>query len=126
MIDKKTTARISPVDESKAHIKHKYLFPNSMAKIMGKLTTQVQMEASMTSLVFILVGMMIMAVYMMFFTEVSLFVKIMTGLNMIAGFIFLSSFLTTSFQQYVSYMMAQEIQKDFFGGKENEWNEWNY
>jgi len=43
--------------------------------------------------------------------------KIMIGINSAAGFIFLSSFLITTFQQYQSYMDAQEFQKEFSLGE---------
>ena len=42
--------------------KPKFIFPNLIAKGMANLTTQYQMEASMLSLVIILIGMIIIAI----------------------------------------------------------------
>jgi hypothetical protein len=84
-----------------------------VGKAMGKLSTQYQMEASMISIIIILLGLIIMAIYMMFL-DITGFMKIMIVINAVAGFIFLSSFLATQYQQYQSFIMAQKIQEDIF------------
>lgn len=95
-----------------------YVFPDMMAKLMAKLDTRTQMEASMMSLIVILLGVIVMTFYTIFFTDLGIFPKVMVGINGIAGFVFLSSYLVTSFQQYQSYLLAQNIQFDL-GGKDN-------
>ena len=85
-----------------------------IGKMMSGLSTQYQMEASMISLVIILIGMILLAVYTIFFIDLTLFMKIMLGINAVAGFVFLSSFFVTQYQQYLSFMAAQQIQEELF------------
>jgi hypothetical protein len=86
--------------------KHNYVFPNFMAEAMTKLSSQVQMEATMMSMLVILIGLLFGAGYTLFFTSASLLVKIMVGVNAIAGFTMLTSYLVTAFIQYKTYMVA--------------------
>ncbi len=90
----------------------RYIFPNFMAEMMSKVDTRVQFEASLMSMLFILVGMLVMAVYMIFFTNFNLFMKIMVGINSIAGFVFLWSYLVTTYQQYTSYLEAAGVMEE--------------
>ena len=90
----------------------RYIFPNFMAEMMSKVDTRVQFEASLMSMLFILIGMLVMAVYMIFFTEFTLFMKIMVGVNSVAGFIFLWSYLVTTYQQYTSYLEAAGVMEE--------------
>lgn len=87
----------------------RYIFPDFMAEVMKKVDTRVQFEASLMSMLFILIGMFVMAGYMIFFTDFTLFMKIMVGVNSIAGFTFMWSYLITTYQQYLSYMEATEV-----------------
>jgi len=87
----------------------RYIFPDIMAEMMKKVDTRVQMEASLMSMVFILLGLIVMAVYMIGFTEFATFMKVMVGINTVAGFIFLWSYLVTTYQQYLSYLDASEL-----------------
>jgi len=80
-----------------------------MAEAMKKVDTRVQFEASLMSMLFILIGLIVMAVYMIFFTEFETFMKVMVGVNTVAGFIFLWSYLVTTYQQYLSYLEASEV-----------------
>jgi len=107
--------------------KGNYVFPNTLASIMKKVSMRTQYEASMMSIAFILFGIIIMAGYVVFFLETNIFVKIMTSLNALAGFIFLSSNLIATFQQYRNYLAVVGVLKDyedaeiykFEGGKQN-------
>ena len=92
--------------------KGNYVFPNIMAKIMKGISQRTQYEAEMMSIVFILLGLIVLGAYSVFFTQLSLFVKIMTAVNIAAGFVFLSSRLVTSFQQYQSYLAVVGIIDD--------------
>jgi hypothetical protein len=83
-----------------------------MAKAMTKLDTRLQMEASMMSMLVILLGLLVGAIFTVAFTNAGTFVKIMVGVNGVAGFVFLSSFLTTSFQQYTTYMEAMNFMEN--------------
>lgn len=84
-----------------------YCFPKPLANTMMQITPRTQMEASILSMVFILIGLIIMGVYMtFFFPGFPLFMRIMTGINTLAGFFFLSSYLVTEFQKYKTYLLA--------------------
>jgi len=87
----------------------RYIFPKTLAEAMSKVDQRVQYEASMMSMVFILLGLIVMAVYMIFFTDFTTFMKVMVGINTVAGFIFLWSYLVTTYQQYLSYLEASEL-----------------
>lgn len=100
--------------------KGNYIFPNMMAKMMKGISQRTQYEASLMSIAFILAGMIIFTVYLIGFTESSAFLKIMLGLNMAAGFIFLSSMLVTTFQQYQSYLAVMGIIEEEWIVKEKE------
>ena len=91
--------------------KHKYIFPNLMAKMMKNVPMDVQLESSMMASVLILLGMILMGVYMMAFTEQTMAFKVLLIINLGAAFLFLSSSLVTTYQQYVSYQDVMEIQK---------------
>lgn len=100
---------IAPVfEENEKKQRHKYLFPNIMAKAMAKVDERTQYESSMMSMFLILIGLLMMGVYYIFFVDTTLLFKIMIGLNSFFAFIFISSQLTTTYQQYVTYMNAIE------------------
>lgn len=84
--------------------KGNYIFPNFLAKLMSKVSQRTQYESELMSLSVILIGIIIMSIFGIFYTNLSLFIKIMTAVNMIAAFVFLSSRLVTSYQQYKSYL----------------------
>lgn len=92
-----------------------------ITRMMSGLSTQYQMEASMISLVIIMIGMIIIAVYTIFFLNLSNFMRIMVGINAVAGLVFLSSFLITQYQQYLSLLAALKIQEEFKGGELKKW-----
>ena len=94
--------------------KGNYCFPNFMAMFMKKLSPRIQMESELLSIVFILVGMAVFAIYLIVVMQSAVFYKIMIGFNSAAGFVFLSSRLVTSFQQYQSYLAATGVMEDNF------------
>ena len=97
-----------------------YLFPSSMAKFMEKVDQRVQYESTMMSVCTILVGMIILAVYMVFFNDVvSTFMKVMITINTVAGFFFLGSSLVTTYQQYITYIESMELFSNLEGLEEN-------
>jgi len=89
--------------------KGNYVFPNILGKMMKGVSQRTQYEAEMLSLAFILGGLIFMGVYTVFFTGASVLIKIVVGINAVAGFVFLSSRLVTSFQQYNTYLAAMGI-----------------
>ncbi|HUS49568.1 MAG TPA: hypothetical protein VMZ91_05350 [Candidatus Paceibacterota bacterium] len=91
--------------------KGNYVIPSPMAKVMAKVSPRTQYEAAMMSIIFIICGLLIMAIYYPF-TNASLFMRIFLPINSICGIILLSSYLVTTFQQYQSYLMAMGIMED--------------
>lgn len=89
--------------------KGNYCFPDFLGKIMAKVGQRIQFESSLLSIALILTGLMIMTIVTIFGTDLSLFIKIMAGVNGIAAFLFLSSHLVTTFQQYQAYLSIMGI-----------------
>ena len=92
--------------------KHRYVFPNLVAKMMKKVDMRTQMESSLLSMTMIIIGMFLMAVYLLFFGNVTTTYKFLILFNLFCAFIFISSFLVTTYQQYVSYMTMAGIDPD--------------
>jgi hypothetical protein len=91
--------------------KHKYVFPNILARMMKNVPMQVQFESSLMACSLILLGLILMAAYLFMFGDQTIAYKIILGINLIGCFIFMSSSLVTTFQQYQSYMDAMDFQK---------------
>ena len=81
----------------------KYIFPDRVAKAMGGISQRTQYEASMLSMVFIIIGLFAFTIYV-WFTSDSLVFRIMWTINAAAGFVLISSYLVTAFQQFKSFM----------------------
>ena len=84
--------------------KGNYCFPNFLGNFMRSISPRVQFEASLLSITLILLGIIILTFATIFGTDLSVFIKIMTAVNCGAAFIFLSSHLITTFQQYQGYL----------------------
>ena len=95
--------------ERKQKEKYKYCFPDPMAKFMKNVDDRTQMEASLMSMFLLLIGLIMFTVYMIAFTEFSWWFKGLTMFNSLCGFIFLFSYLVTTFQQYQALRETQEI-----------------
>ncbi len=83
---------------------------------MSKVDMRTQMEASMLSMTLILFGMMTSVVYFTIFFTFPLWYKIVLVINGLAGVVFLSSFLVTTYQQYISYLSITAFQNKLKGG----------
>jgi len=89
--------------------KLKFIFPNIMAKMMKKIDMRAQLEASMMSISLIMLGMTIMVIYLIIYGEMGWFYKSLIIFNLLCGFIFISSFLITTYHQYLSFMEMSNI-----------------
>ena len=92
---------------------YSYCIPSPMAKFMKKIDPRTQAEASLLSMFFLLIGMMAFTIYVAFFSDFGIWMKIMTVFNGVCGFIFLFSYLVTTFQQYQSLRETQDIVGSF-------------
>ncbi|KKN14396.1 hypothetical protein LCGC14_0996460 [marine sediment metagenome] len=92
--------------------KHKYVFPEKMANFMANVDFRTQMEAGMMSQFLLLIGLTVLMVFMILFQPGSWWYKGMVIFNMAAGWLLIGSYLITTYQQYISYMEAMEIDPD--------------
>lgn len=92
--------------------KLKFIFPNIMAKMMKKIDMRTQMESSLISMFLILFGMVLMVTYLVFFGTMGIIYKCLLVFNLFCAFIFISSFLVTTYQQYIEYMKIMGIDPD--------------
>ena len=89
-----------------------FVFPNLVAKMMKKVDMRTQLESSLLSVSLIMIGMTMMAIYLILFGTMGWVYKGLILLNLGAAFIFISSMLVTTYQQYVSYMEMAGIDPD--------------
>ena len=92
--------------------KFKYVFPEKMANFMAKVDFRTQMEAGMMSQFLLLIGLSTMMLFMVLFQPGSWWYKGLVIFNMAAAWILIGSYLVTTYQQYISYMEAMEIDPD--------------
>lgn len=88
-----------------------YIFPAFLANAMNKISIRIQYEAGLMSMTFIMMGMIVFSVYIVFFTKQAMFFKIMIAVNSMCGFILLSSYLITTYQAYKQYLIVMGIIK---------------
>lgn len=92
--------------------KHKYVFPEKMARFMANVDMRTQMEAGMMSQFLLLIGLTILMIFMVLFQPGSWWYKGIVIFNMAAGWILIGSYLVTTYQQYTSFMDAMGIDPD--------------
>lgn len=92
----------------------KFIFPNIMSKMMREVPMRTQLESSMISMALIISSVTLMAIYLLFFGEGTWWYRTLIIINLFAAFIFISSFLVTTYQQYISHMgmMGYDPQKE--------------
>lgn len=90
--------------------KNNYIFPDLLGDFMKKVDMKTQLEASMLSMTLMLIGLIITGIYVVLYLNFPLWYKIVLVVNILAGLLFMISFLTTTFQQYQSYLEAIEFQ----------------
>ena len=100
--------------------KHRYIFPNILSKMMKNVSMDVQLESSMMASAFILIGMILMSIYMLVYTPQTVAFKVLLLINLGGAFIFLSSSLVTTYQQYVSYKDVMDFQKSMDMGTQGD------
>lgn len=86
--------------------KYRYVFPSIMAKMMKDVPMRIQLEGSLLSMFLIMISLTLMVIYLLFFGEGSIAYKIILFMNLICGFLYISSSLVTAYQQYINHMEA--------------------
>ncbi len=92
--------------KAKEREKFSFVFPNFIAKIMKDVSIRVQLESSLLSMFMIMISLTLMGIYFLFFIEGTWVYKTLLIINFICGFLFISSFLVTTYQQYITHMAA--------------------
>lgn len=88
--------------------KYSYVLPYSVSRIFKTVDQQVQYEASMMAMFFMLLGFIGFSLYTIFFAGYSPWLKFFVGFNSFWGFVFMVSYLITTYQQYHHYMVTKE------------------
>jgi len=81
--------------------KHKYIFPNFMARRMRKASPMAQQQAILVSLSFMLLSMTVLAIYLLFTRESGIYYKGIVIFNLAAAFLFITSFIIQTYRQYL-------------------------
>lgn len=97
--------------------KNNYLFPNVLAESMKKVEMKTQLEAAMMSMFLLMIGMIMMSIYSLIYLTQGWLFKFLLIFNLLAGFLFMTSFLVTTYQQYISYMSAAAVQDELYNTK---------
>jgi len=90
-----------------------YVFPKAIAESMKNISQRTVYEASMLSMVFIMFGLVFLGIYIPFFTDSPILLKIGTAVNCLAGLGMLGSWLVTTYQQYFSYLSIMGIIQEY-------------
>jgi membrane protein required for beta-lactamase induction len=100
------------VKAKKEKTKNRYIFPNWLAKKMRDVSFRTQMESSLLSMSLLLIGMLLVALYILLYGGQTLYFKILLVINMLCGVFFMGSYLITTYQQYKSYMDTMGFDTD--------------
>ena len=92
---------------------YSYCLPSPLAKLMNNIDDRTQMEASLMSMFLLLMGLILFTSYVLLFSGWNWWMRTMTSFNGICGFVFLFSYLVTTFQQYQALRETQEIVGQF-------------
>jgi len=83
-----------------------YIFPDKIASMLKKPSPRTQLEASLIGISLILIGTIGIAIYFVFFSDMSLFFRIAIGLSSFGVFLFQFSTLASTYIQYHSLKLA--------------------
>jgi len=80
-----------------------YIFPNKLAKVLRSPSQRTTMEATLVGYTGFILTSLATTVYMLFFTELGLFWKVLSGIGEICLFLLLSSQLVSAYIQYYTF-----------------------
>jgi hypothetical protein len=104
--------QIDKTNNKSQKIDNRYIFPNFLADAMSKVDFRTQNESALLSQTLLIIGMILMALYMVMYSGQTLYFKVLLVINLVCGIIFISSYLVTTYQQYKSYMDTVGISSD--------------
>ncbi len=92
--------------KNKTKEKHRYILPNFLAKAMSKVDMRAQMQASIMSQFLLIIGLTMMVIFMIVSHQTSGLYKFIVIFNLLCGFVLISSYLITTYDQYRNYSEA--------------------
>jgi len=102
-----------------------YIFPEKLAKVLRKPSERTLLEASLVGLACMILGSLGIAIYMIFFTDMSIWFKVFLGLGELGILSFQLSGLATTYVQYYTLKKAlglypedYELKRKIMEGKE--------
>jgi hypothetical protein len=107
-------------DKNKGVVNNDFIFPEKVAKSMKTMDVGIQYEASIISIAFLMVGMILFDIYVIFFTGYETILKAFIVFNSCCGIVLMGSMLVTNYQQFISYKESMNIMNsftDFSGGE---------
>lgn len=90
---------------------NEFVFPTEVADKMKKLDIGIQYESTILSMAFLLVGMLLFTVYMMFFSGLSWWYRGFYLFNFCCAAVLMTSMLVTQYQQFVAYRESKALIK---------------
>lgn len=87
----------------------KFIFPKKLAQKMKDVPMHIQMESSMVATTCLLAGLVFIAVYQMFFLEISRVLKGAIIFNIVCAMILMGGYIVTSYQQYANFILTLGI-----------------
>lgn len=83
-----------------------YIYPDFLAKILRKPSERTQLESSLIGVTFMILGSLGISIYMIGFTEMSIWFKVLLGLGELGILSFQWSLLVTTYIQYYTLKTA--------------------
>ena len=97
---------------------NEFIFPSDVASVMKKTDMGIQYEANIISMSFLLEGMTLFGIYMVFFTDFNWFYKGFYIFNFLCAAVLMASMLITQYQQYVAYRESKDLFRDYIMSSE--------
>lgn len=80
-----------------------FMFSPEVARTMRVIDIGIQYESTIVALSFLMTGMLLFVIYIIFFAPYTLIMKFFVVFNSLCGFVLMGSMLVTAYQQFVSY-----------------------
>jgi hypothetical protein len=90
-----------------------FIFSSEVAQTIKKVDMGIQYESSIIALFFLMVGLILMIIYTVFFTQYNTIMKVFIAFNSFFALILMSSMLITNYQQFISYKESTRMFAEF-------------
>jgi hypothetical protein len=92
--------------------KNNPLWKNNLGKSLLKFSVKEQFEISLISLLGLILALLVTSIYLVFFSDMSTFMRVMMIVNGLFGISFLASFMATTYQQYINFISVSQAMND--------------